>query len=174
VRVKEVRSDLNVLTRCRILTGVGLDRGDERKNSADAYKKTRRWARRAVNNSRTFFEDNDLLFQEIDLWNDIGKDAVLDLARSGDDAGLTVALQIKGGRKYKKKNGHSIPIDDRLRKIWRNSSIPIFVIVLDPDDMELYWGNLTLMAKMAPGEVGTIPVFPDTRLTPDGLKNFWI
>lgn len=151
---------------------MGLDRGDERKNSADAYMKTRRWARRAVNNSRTFFEDNDLIFQEIDLWNDIGKDAVLDLARSGDDAGLTVALQIKGGRKYKKKNGHSIPIDDRLRKIWRNSSIPIFVIVLDPDDMELYWGNLTLMAKMAPGGVGTIPVLPDTRLTPDGLKNF--
>jgi len=102
---------------------VGLDRGDERKNSADAYMKTRRWARRAVNNSRTFFEDNDLIFQEIDLWNDIGKDAVLDLARSGDDAGLTVALQIKGGRKYKKKNGHSIPIDDRLRKVSRFSSL---------------------------------------------------
>ena len=154
-----------------ILTGVGLDRGDERQSSANAYKKARRWALRAVNDSRTFFEDNDLIFQEIDLRNDIGKDAVLDLARSGDDAGLTVALQIKGGRKYKRKNGHSIPIDDRLRKIWRNS-IPIFVIVLDPDDKELYWGNLTVMAKMAPGGVGTIPVLPDARLTPDGLKNF--
>jgi hypothetical protein len=151
---------------------VGLDHEDERPTSTDAYKKGRRSALRAVNECRTFFEDNDLIFQEIELRNDIGKDAVLDLARSGDDAGLTVALQIKGGRKYKRKNGHAIPIDDRLRKIWRNSSIPIFVIVLDPDDMELYWGNLTMMAKMASGGAGTIPVLPDTRLTPDGLENF--
>jgi len=28
------------------------------------------------------------------------------------------------------------------------------------------------MAKMASGGIGTIPVLPDTRLTPDGLKNF--
>ena len=104
--------------------------------------------------------------------NDIGKDAVLDLARSGDDAGLTIALQIKGGRKYKRKDGHSIPVDDRLRNIWRNSSIPIFVVVLDPDDGELYWGNLTEMVKMAPGGVKTVPVLPDIRLTPDGLENF--
>jgi hypothetical protein len=151
---------------------MGLDHEDERRTSTDAYTKARRWALRAVNDCRTFFEDNDLIFQEIDLRNDIGKDAVLDLARSGDDAGLTVALQIKGGRKYKRKNGHSIPIDDRLRKIWSNSSIPIFVIVLDPDDMELYWGNLTMMAKMASGGAGTIPVLPGIRLTPDGLKNF--
>jgi len=156
-----------------ILTRVVVDPERERQSSANAaYKKSRRSALRAVNVSRSFFEENDLIFQEIDLRNDIGKDAVLDLARSGDDAGLTVALQIKGGRKYKRKDGHSIPIDDRLRNIWRNSSIPIFVIVFDPDDEELYWGNLAVMAKMTPGGVRTIPVLPDTRLTPDGLDNF--
>lgn len=156
-----------------ILTGVGRDQEDGRQSSADtAHKKALRSELLAVDVSRSFFHKNDFIFQEIDLRNDIGKDAVLDLARSGDDAGLTVALQIKGGRKYKRKNGHSIPIDDRLRKIWRNSSIPIFVIVLDPDDEELYWGNLAMMAKMAPEGVGTIPVLPDTRLTPDGLENF--
>lgn len=129
--------------------------------------------RRAVNASRTFFENYDLIFQEIDLRNDIGKDATLDLARSGKDAGLAVALQIKGGQKYKRKTGHSIPIDQRLKSIWRNSSIPMFVIVQDPDNEELYWGNLAEMAKL-PGseEAGTVPVFPDTRLTPDGLETF--
>ena len=115
-----------------------------------------------------FFEGKNLIFQKIDLDNDKGKAAVLDLARSGDDAGLIVALQVKGGRKYKRKNGHSIEIDDRLRKIWRDSSIPIFVTVLDPDDRELYWGNLGTMAKMAPEGAGIIPVLPNTRLTLTG------
>ena len=145
-----------------ILTRVVVDPEGERQSSANAaYKKSRRSALLAVNVSRSFFEENDLIFQEIDLRNDIGKDAVLDLARSGDDAGLTVALQIKGGRKYKRKDEHSIPIDDRLRNIWRNSSIPIFVIVLDPDDEELYWGNLAVMAKMTPGGVRKLEWFTE-------------
>ncbi len=136
------------------------------------HNKSRLAERRAVNASRSFFEDHDLIFQEIDLRNDIGKDAILDLARTGDDAGLAIALQIKGGQKYKRKDGHSIPIDPRLRSIWRNSSIPIFVIVLDPDDGELYWGNLSEMVKKASGESGTVPVSPNARLTPDGLDRF--
>jgi hypothetical protein len=152
---------------------VGVDPKSERQSSVNtAHNKSRLAERRAVNASRSFFEENGLIFQEIDLRNDIGKDAVLDLARSGDDAGLTVALQIKGGQKYKRKDGHSIPIDARLRNIWRNSSLPIFVIVLDPDDEQLYWGNLTEMAKTASGGIGTVPVSPNTRLTPDGLDLF--
>lgn len=138
----------------------------------NASNKSRQAERRAVNATRSFFEDHDLIFQEIDLRNDIGKDAILDLARSGDDAGLAIALQIKGGQKYKRKAGHSIPIDARLRTIWRNSSIPIFVIVQDPDDRELYWGNLTEMANGAPEESGTISVMPNARLTRDGLEQF--
>src|SRR5689334_17672525 len=107
--------------------------------NASSANKSRSAERRAVNASRSFFEEHDLIFQEIDLRNDIGKDAILDLARTGGDAGLAVALQIKGGRKYKRKAGHSIPIDPRLRRIWSNSSLPVFVIVQDPDDCELYW-----------------------------------
>jgi len=78
---------------------------------------SRREERRAVNAARTFFEEHDLVFQEIDLRNDIDQDAILDFARSGPNAGLSVALQIKGGRKYKRSAGHAIPVDSRLRKI---------------------------------------------------------
>ncbi len=133
---------------------------------------SRREERRAVNASQAFFEDHDLIFQEIDLRNDIGKDAILDLARSGTDAGLSVALQIKGGKKYKRKAGHSIPIDTRLRNIWQNSSLPIFVIVRDVDDGHLYWGSITCMLESASTGAGTIAVLPDLRLTPDGLPKF--
>jgi hypothetical protein len=48
----------------------------------------------------------------------------------------------------------------------------MFVIVLDPDDGELYWGDLSRMADTAYGEVKTVSVLPNNRLTPDGLDEF--
>jgi hypothetical protein len=139
---------------------------------SESSAQSRREERRAVNASRAFFEDSDLIFQEIDLRNDIGKDAILDLARSGDNAGLAVALQIKGGKKYKRKTGHSIPITSRLRKIWLNSSLPIYVIVRDVQDGELYWGDITRMIDGLSGGSGTVSLIPDARLSPDGLEAF--
>lgn len=143
-----------------------------RLSNVRSSSKPRQQERRAVNAAQSFFEDHDLIFQEIDLRNDVGKDVILDLARSGKDAGLSIALQIKGGRKYKRKVGHAIPIDPRLRSVWRNSSLPVFVIVRDPDDSQLYWGNLSAMAEGASDEVRTVTVVPDICLTRDGLEGF--
>ncbi|MEV0307474.1 DUF4365 domain-containing protein [Nonomuraea fuscirosea] len=126
----------------------------------------------AVNKTRTFLEHNGLIYQDIDLRNDIGKDAILDLAADGSDAGLSVALQIKGGRKYKQKAGRVIPINARLRRVWRNSSMPVYVIVHDPDDGELYWGDLMTMAQNVSDTAKSVRVQPDDRLTPDGLEDF--
>lgn len=138
----------------------------------EPVNKTRREERRAVNASQTFFEEHDLIFQEVDLRNDIGKDAILDLSRSGDDAGLCIALQIKGGKKYKRETGHAIPVNPRLRRIWRNSSIPIFVIVRDVVDGQLYWGDLNLMTETFPDNSRTAVLSPDKCLTPYGLDRF--
>lgn len=205
---------------------------------------SRRVGNRAVNKTRTFFEENDLIFEEVNQRNDIGVDAVLTLARSGPDAGLSVRLQIKGGAKYRRRlhveerysrmgiasfrgadwrlwdrlepargfeGHHVIDMDSRLRDIWRNSR-PIYVIVQDPDD-ELYFGNLARMADVQPLDQDLasayermpmrgdgsradkhlariyekishlsddqlldhktwIPLYPDLRLTPDGLQRF--
>lgn len=139
---------------------------------SDRSTRSRRVERRAVNDSQTFFEDHDLIFQEIDLRNDIGKDAILDLARSGADAGLSVALQIKGGKKYKRRTGHAIPLDHRLRYVWSNSSLPVFVIVRDVDDGNLYWGNISHMLAATPIEARTMALLPDVSLTPNGLAEF--
>jgi hypothetical protein len=62
---------------------------------------SRRIGRRAVNKAQAFFEEHDMIFQEVHQENDNGKDAFLGLAWSGPDAGLIVWLQIKGGEKYK-------------------------------------------------------------------------
>ena len=182
-----------------------------------------------------------MMVEKIDQENDIGIDAILTLARSGRDAGLSVNLQIKGGRKYKRKlhvdercrrrgygsfrsgdwrlqvkpalgfeGHHVIDMDSRLRAVWRNSR-PIYVIVHDPDDDELYFGNLARMADVEPlaqdlassyRDKGAqadrfdeylasvykkvshlnedklrdyktwVPLYPDLRLTPDGLERF--
>jgi hypothetical protein len=44
---------------------------------------------------------------------------------------------------------HVIDITSRLRDIWRNSR-PIYAIVQDPKDGELYYGNLARMADVEP------------------------
>lgn len=138
----------------------------------------------AYNKTKSFFNANGLMVEKIDQENDIGIDAVLTLARSGRDAGLSVNLQIKGGEKYKRKlhvderysrrgmanfrrsdwtlwaeinpprgfeGYHVVDMDERLRAVWRNSR-PIYVIVHDPDDGELYYGNLARMADVEPLE----------------------
>lgn len=46
------------------------------------------------------------------------------------------------------------------------------MIVLDPEDGELYWGNLIKMAGLVSEDARTIRVEPDVRLTPDGLEEF--
>ncbi len=119
-----------------------------------------------------FFEENGLIFHEIDLRNDAGKDVILDLGRSEKDLGLTVSLQIKGGDKYKRKSGHVIEINSRLRSLWLNSNTPIFVVAQDPNDGELYWGNLKEMAERAPQESKSAYLYPDQKLTPNGISDF--
>src|ERR1022692_751101 len=44
---------------------------------------------------------------------------------------------------------HIVDMDKRLKRIWSNSR-PTYVIVQDPDDGDLYWGNLTRMADNMP------------------------
>jgi hypothetical protein len=107
---------------------------------------------------------------------------------------------------------HVVDIDLRLRTIWRNAR-PVYVIVHDPDDDELYFGNLARMADVEPlaqdlaeafermggqednspfcrylkgvhkrisalnedqrrSSKTMIPLYPDLRLTPDGLDRF--
>lgn len=212
---------------------------------ADDKSASLRIGKAAVNRIRGFCDDHGLVFTKIDGEDDIGFDGTLNLARTGSDAGLTVNLQIKGGRKYKRRihvddwyqrrgqasfrsadwqlwdimtaprgfEGHHVTdMDVRLRNIWRNGR-PAYVFVHDSDDGELHFGNLARMAdveplaqelvrnfnptknagrnpklhryltsvdrrisRMSEEEVRTcrtmIPLYPDLRLTPDGLDRF--
>jgi hypothetical protein len=160
-----------------------------RESNTDA----RRVGLRAFNKAKTFFEENGLIFQTVNQENDIGVDAILTLARTGPYAGLSVRMQIKGGRAYKRRlhveerqkrlgyasfrdsdwgiklapardfeGHHVVDMNERLRDIWRNSR-PIYVIVQDPDDGELYFGNLARMADVLPLAQDLVRSYDPTR-----------
>jgi hypothetical protein len=111
----------------------------------------RRTERAAVNAARTFFEDNECVFQEIDGANDYGKDAYVDIGDEGLVTGTCAALQIKGGRSFRTPNGdYRLPVDDDHRRAWRESTVPVIGIVHDPDDGQLRWVDISASLRVRP------------------------
>lgn len=60
-------------------------------------RKNRPIERAGVNAARTLFEAAGYVFQEVELGNDYGKDAYVDLVDGDKATGICVALQIKSG-----------------------------------------------------------------------------
>lgn len=160
---------------------------------------SRRIGQRAFNKAKSFFEDQNMIFDKIDQENDIGIDAILRVRR-GPDAGLFVNVQVKGGDKYKRashidqiysKRGmaslrsgdwmlwpaveaprgyeghHWVDVDTRLKTVWHNAR-PTYVLVQDPDDEELYFGNLTRMVDMQPLDQDLAKVYERMGKPDDG------
>jgi len=99
-------------------------------------------AKAGVNAARTLFEGCNYVFQEVELGNDFGKDAYVDLVNGREVTGLCVALQIKSGESFRRSTGYAIPIEEHY-SIWRHSSLPVAGIVYDPDIDKLFWCNIS-------------------------------
>jgi len=126
--------------------------------------------REAINATRVFFEANGCIFQEVDTGNDYGKDAYVDFANKGDITGMCAALQIKGGKSYKRKSGYGIPIERHL-DVWRSSTLPIIGIVYDPEDKCLRWSSISKYLDNIGEDVPSyIPVSADAILTSTTLR----
>ena len=93
-------------------------------------RKNRRTERAGVNETRAFFEACDCVFQEVDLGNDYGKDAYVDLVDGQEVTGHCVALQIKSGASFRTARGYAIPVEGH-EEVWRMSSLPVAGIVYD-------------------------------------------
>ncbi len=100
-------------------------------------------ARAAVNAVRTFLEKHSQVYLEVDQSNDFGKDAYMDLVKDGGLTGLVVAIQVKGGPSYRSGSGYYIPYSPSDRRLWVDSSVPVFGIVHDEEKSYLHWVNLT-------------------------------
>jgi hypothetical protein len=132
----------------------------------------RKTERAAVNATRTFFEANNVVFQEIDADNDYGKDAYVDLTEGTLVTGFVVALQIKGGVSYKRGDRYGIPLDPNHESLWRGSTTPVGGVVFDPDDGLLRWCNISQHLDEHPKDAGSyIPVPREQVLTADSLQS---
>ena len=98
--------------------------------------------REAMNAARLFFEAQGCVFQEVDAANDYGKDAYLDIVEELQVTGLCVALQVKGGRSYRTRDGsYRLPVDEAHALIWARSTVPVLGIVHDERENSLHWGE---------------------------------
>jgi hypothetical protein len=98
---------------------------------------------KAVNAFEAFCLDQGWVFTETSEQTDFGKDGYLDFSKEGRLTGQCIALQIKGGVSFHRRDSYVIPADRRRRTFWRESSIPVFGIVWDPAGGGLYWTDLT-------------------------------
>jgi hypothetical protein len=129
--------------------------------------------RGGVNAVRSLFESAGCVFQEIDLRNDYGKDAYVELGQAGEVTGLCVALQIKAGRKYKRADGYAMPVE-KHEQYWRASTLPVAGIVHDPEDNSLHWVNITDYLRSSPISTTVIPIPTEQLLNVAGLQTgFW-
>lgn len=129
--------------------------------------------RAAVNAVQAFFESCNCIFQPVALENDFGKDAYVDMSKDNQVTGLCVALQIKGGDKYKRSEGYAIPLDAKHAALWRDSTLPVVGIVHDPHKDKLFWCNISQFLTAASGPLpSSIPVSESNELTADSLARF--
>jgi hypothetical protein len=124
----------------------------------------RKIERSGVNAARALFERIGCIFQEVDTANDYGKDAYVDLAHGCNISGLCVALQIKSGKKYKRKAGYCIPVEGH-GDLWKKSTIPIAGVVFDAELNKLFWCDITSFLQAHPILPSLIPVDPANELT---------
>lgn len=112
-----------------------------------------------MNTARLFFEHHACTFQEVGQQHDFGKDAYVDLADKAGITPLCVALQIKSGRSYRNSNGDYLVAVAHHADLWRQSTVPVFGIVHDPDDLQLRWVDLTGYLRAHPEQTGgSVPI----------------
>jgi hypothetical protein len=116
-------------------------------------------SREGVNAVQAFLERHGCIFQEVAEQNDFGKDGYVDLGDRGSVTFLCAALQIKSGTSYRTaKQDYFIPIGDHANN-WRQSTVPIFGLVYDPEDRQIRWTDITGYLRANPGQQsGAIPV----------------
>lgn len=136
--------------------------------------RNRRAERQGVNAVRSLFEDHDLIVQEIDGSNDHGEDLFVTFTEGGERTGDTLAVQVKSGRSFRRKQGYRVPVDAH-GEYWTRSNVPVICVVRDPDDGKLYWANASqqLREGRTSGHIlKGIFVSRDSLLSSDSLPRF--
>lgn len=119
--------------------------------------KAKATSRKGINHVRSVVEECNCSFQEITQDNDLGNDAYIEFIHDEEASSFCVAVQVKSGKSFLRKNYAVIPSDKRHFEYWRNHILPIAGIVHDPEKGVSYWTNITRFLRENPTIVDSGP-----------------
>jgi hypothetical protein len=107
------------------------------------YKRTNVTAKTGVNFVRSLVESEGCLFHKIELENDLGIDAIIELAEREAPLHKRIAVQIKSGQSYYNTGSEEclIPIENH-REYWVNYELPVIGIIFVPSLGRAFWVNI--------------------------------
>ncbi|MFF2524209.1 outer membrane protein assembly factor BamB family protein [Streptomyces liangshanensis] len=124
-----------------------------------------------MNALRTLLEDHHHVLVEIPLDADFGEDLLVRIVRGREVTGRLIAVQVKSGAKYRRKNGYSIPVQDHFHD-WRNHDIPVVGVVFDTQSSQLFWINLTQALNRLETAPSSVRVSRDNELHAESMARF--
>lgn len=149
------------------------ENGDEspRRKQSRPTRARGRAGQRAV---EAVLEAANLVVQRVEGDNDVGRDAFVDVVEGTDVTGGVVSLQVKSGRSFFRQGQWVLPGEPEDFTLWRESSVPFFGVVHDPESGALRWVDLSYAARvrdnyLAPTVLGpfgqvAVPVADSNRL----------
>jgi hypothetical protein len=122
-------------------------------------------------------EAANLVVQRVESENDIGRDAFVDIVHGTDVTGGVISIQVKSGKSFHFNGQWVVPGKPEDFTLWRESTVPFFGIVHDPETGALRWVDLSYVARVSddylapvvPGPYGkhAVPVPEENRLDLD-------
>lgn len=106
--------------------------------------------RSGVNAVRTLLEAHGLVVDEVDARSDYGRDLNADITEGSEITGAVIGIQVKADRRFVRNDIWELPVSQKDRQYWADSTIPIVGILYDPQSGELRWSNLTAFARTDP------------------------
>ena len=101
-----------------------------------------------------FFATHGWFFRE-QFVQDWGIDAHVEIVRDGKPTGELIALQIKSGKSYfdgESDESVAFRTDEQHVKYWTEHSIPIVVVIYNPDTMQMYWQHISTKTAVCTGK----------------------
>ena len=92
-----------------------------------------------------FFSQNGWLFRE-QTTHDYGIDAHVEIVEDGRPTGKLVAIQIKSGASFFKESTEDSFVfrtDDKHVAYWVSHSMPVVLVLYDPDSKEAFWQEIS-------------------------------
>lgn len=118
------------------------------------YKRTNVTAKTGVNFVRSLVESEGCLFHKIELENDLGIDAIIELVKGETPLHKRIAVQIKSGQSYYNPGSEEclIPIENH-REYWASYELPVIGVIFVPSLGRAFWvdiKNPTLVVSRTP------------------------